>query len=541
MRSFAAAVFTCLLSAASLMALVPGITSVQNPASNALPGLPTYGIAQGSIFIIYGSQLGPSSIVVAPSLPYQTTLAGTSVTITAGGYTTSAPVIYTLGTQVAAVMPSATVVGPATVTVAYNGFKGTPFNATVVANQFGLSTVNETGSGMAVVTDANYRVTSYANSTVPGNTYTIWGTGLGAATGGNTDTGLNVFASVGPQPTVWIGGVSANVTYYGRSPGAGPGLDQINFTIPQGVSGCYVSLVIQFAGSPVTVSNGTTIPIAANGGLCSDANGVPASTWQPLLSLSGGANIAIMGLSELSTTTYSNGKANPTTTGTGVTATFMNYTQAQLQAQYSTIGAPAASSGSCVVAVTLVQSAAPTQNSTGLDAGLSVSFNSFTGTALQLAKIATGSYLTTGSTFFPAGNYNFTDGAGGTGVGPIGSIAFSVPAFATWTNQTAISGSTITRANGLTVTWSGAPANSYVDIQGAAGFGANGTNTITLNCAAPGSAGTFTIPAWALLAMPVGNGTMQFTTQIQQQVTVPGMNFAGTYLNNITNVGVSWN
>jgi len=55
------------------MALVPGISSVQNPASNALPDLPTYGIAQGSIFIIYGSNLGPSSISIAPTLPYQTT------------------------------------------------------------------------------------------------------------------------------------------------------------------------------------------------------------------------------------------------------------------------------------------------------------------------------------------------------------------------------------------------------------------------------------------------------------------------------------
>jgi len=50
-------------------------------------------------------------------------LAGTSVAVTAGGYTLSAPIVYTLGTQVAAVMPSATVVGPATIAVTYNGFK----------------------------------------------------------------------------------------------------------------------------------------------------------------------------------------------------------------------------------------------------------------------------------------------------------------------------------------------------------------------------------------------------------------------------------
>jgi hypothetical protein len=82
---------------------------------------------------------------------------------------------------------------------------------------------------------------------VQGSIFIIYGSNLGpssivnAAAGGNTDTGLNVFASVGPQPTVWIGGVSASIAYYGRSPGAGAGLDQINFTVPQGVSGCNVA------------------------------------------------------------------------------------------------------------------------------------------------------------------------------------------------------------------------------------------------------------------------------------------------------------
>ena len=308
MRTFVTAFAGCLLGASSLLALVPGVTSVQNPASNIVPGLPNYGIAQGSIFVLYGSQMGPTTIALAQSLPYSTTLSGTSVQINAGGLVFNAPIIYTLNTQVAAVMPSNTVVGPATIQVTYNGFKQTTgFSTTIVANNFGISTLNQTGTGAAVVTYPTssapfYGIVNQANSAIPGNTYTMWGTGLGASTGGNSDINVNAFANVGSQAHVVIGGVDASVTYYGRSPGAGPGLDQINFTIPAGLSGCNVSLLVQTTGSPATLSNNTTIPIAANGGNCSDTFGVPPSTWSPLLSLSGGANVSFFQMSQSAST-----------------------------------------------------------------------------------------------------------------------------------------------------------------------------------------------------------------------------------------------
>jgi len=65
-------------AAGCLMAQNPAPVSVQNPASNILPGLPNFGIAQGSIFVVYGTNLGPSTISVAPSLPLPAALSGTS-------------------------------------------------------------------------------------------------------------------------------------------------------------------------------------------------------------------------------------------------------------------------------------------------------------------------------------------------------------------------------------------------------------------------------------------------------------------------------
>jgi uncharacterized protein (TIGR03437 family) len=53
---------------------------VLNAASNAFVGLPKSSIAQGSIFSIYGTNLG-SATSPALALPLQTTLGGVSVQI----------------------------------------------------------------------------------------------------------------------------------------------------------------------------------------------------------------------------------------------------------------------------------------------------------------------------------------------------------------------------------------------------------------------------------------------------------------------------
>jgi uncharacterized protein (TIGR03437 family) len=549
MKALVKAVVNSLFISSSLFALVPGVTSVQNPASNIVPGLPNYGIAQGSIFIIYGSGMGPSTISIASTLPYQNVLSGTSVAVTSGGLTQAANIVYTLSSQVAAIMPSSIPTGNATIKVTYNGFVSQGFSTTIVQNNFGISTLNQTGFGPAVITYPTssapfYGVVSTTNSAVPGNTYTMWGTGLGPAIGGNSDNNVNAFASVGPQPTILIGGIAANIVYYGRSPGAGPGLDQINFTIPSGVTGCNVSMVVQTTGTPATLSNSTTIPIAANGGACSDTYGIQASTWSPLLAMANGINVSFLEMIQTSTTTYTKGTANPTTVATQINADFVHYTQAQLSSQYQNIFVPGASSGSCVTTIALVGNpTTPTTNYTGLDAGLTVNLNSFTGQVFPLQKSATGIYGLAGSTTFPTGTYTLSVGAGGTGVTSVTGEALTLPSFATWTNQAALGGSTITRANGLTITWAGGGTGTgrYIDIQGSAGFGGNGTNTITFDCVVPPGPGTFTIPSQVLLAMPVGAGSIQVNDNVPLLVTAPSFNLAVTTAISGSNVSVNWN
>ena len=120
---------------------------IRNGASYALPGLPNAGIAQGSIIVIFGDNLGSAALVQVSSflLPTSQGLSGTSVSVTVGNTTLSAIMLYTLKTQVAAVLPSNTPVGTGTLRVIYKGQTSAPASITVVARAFGIFALNQAG------------------------------------------------------------------------------------------------------------------------------------------------------------------------------------------------------------------------------------------------------------------------------------------------------------------------------------------------------------------------------------------------------------
>src|SRR5437879_2754349 len=105
-----------------------------NGASYALPRQPNGGIAQGSLFVIFGAEMGPGSLVQQSGCPLPRTqgLSGTSVQVTVNGTTVNCPMIYTSAGQVAAILPSNTPMGTGTVTVTYNGQASPPQSITVV-------------------------------------------------------------------------------------------------------------------------------------------------------------------------------------------------------------------------------------------------------------------------------------------------------------------------------------------------------------------------------------------------------------------------
>jgi hypothetical protein len=105
------------------------------------------------------------------------------------------------------------------------------------------------------------------------------------------------------------------------------------------------------------------------------------------------------------------------------------------------------------------------------------------------------------ATTLAAGTYNFT-GSGGPDVGSFAASYTMPPVFA-WTNQSSLS--TVVRANGATVTWTGGDPAGYVTIAGQNSlYGANAVATVTVSftCTALVTDGSFTIPPVVLLAMP---------------------------------------
>src|SRR5262245_2235942 len=94
--------------AVTLNAQTPAIRlhGVVNAASYAATGLPNGSIAQGSLFTIFGTNLGPAQTATASSFPLGTTLGSVSITVTKGSTTVSALPLYVRPDQINALMPS---------------------------------------------------------------------------------------------------------------------------------------------------------------------------------------------------------------------------------------------------------------------------------------------------------------------------------------------------------------------------------------------------------------------------------------------------
>ena len=243
----------------------PTIVALQNNYSYTLPFAPNYGIAQGSIFIIRGTNLAPGSTSLQ-SYPLPTLLLGVTLSVSINNVVTHPYLYYVTPGQIAAILPSATPVGNATLTVNNSGQMASA-TIQVVQSAFGILTLNGGGTGPAAVFDASANPLTPVSAATPGATITLWGSGAGPVTG--DESKLQTPTNLANIPMeVDIGGISATVSYHGRSIYAG--VDQINVVVPPTVQpGCWVSVVVRNGAS---IGNFATIPVAAAGQTaCSDA------------------------------------------------------------------------------------------------------------------------------------------------------------------------------------------------------------------------------------------------------------------------------
>ncbi|HEX5228364.1 MAG TPA: hypothetical protein VFW44_11665 [Bryobacteraceae bacterium] len=239
-----------------------------NAASYAPAGLPGGAIAQGSIFTIFGSGLGPSAGAQVSIFPLQTTFQGVSVRVSHGSTSVDGIPIYVQAGQLNVILPSNTPLGRNSVVVTYNGSASNLGPITVVASNPGIFSVGGAGSGTGVVqnfvSQASQPVNSIQAPATQGQTEILYATGLGA--GLNADNSPPQAGNLPVSVDVFVGGIAVKPTYAGRSPCCS-GLDQIVFQIPANApSGCWVPVQLRTAST--NVSNAATIAISNGKSAC---------------------------------------------------------------------------------------------------------------------------------------------------------------------------------------------------------------------------------------------------------------------------------
>jgi len=485
LRSLFAAGLLALLGTARLAAQPVIYTNgVVNSASYMAPGLPGAGIAQGSIFIVSGSGLGPSDPVPAPgAFPLPTDLGGTSIAISSHGVISKAVMLYASSGQLAAILPSNVATGSAKLVVNFGGQSSDAYSFEVVSSAFGIFTFNQQGFGQAVASDVNYRANTIVHTFHPGDPVILWGTGIGAIT--TSDAGAPPVGSFG-SVKVYVGDSEATVQYHGRS-GCCAGVDQVVFDVPSDVEGCAVPVGVSAGG---TMSNVATIAVSKTGSTCSD-------------SILGSDLISKLAAGQKVTFGYL--RFEEGLGGDIGFATFSEYT-----AETAGLANYGVSSGYCMSCQsgTLACGYGLNDLSPGqVNAGPFLTVNGF-GRTINMLNVGGGDYFAVlnasdGSRYLWGGRVYQMSGDGGTQIGP-----FSVDDTMNGTAPLISSPSqsqTVSLQGSLTLQWTGGNPNlqnGLVTIGGVSFIDTERSHYMELQCTAPLAPGQFTVPAWIIATLP---------------------------------------
>jgi len=455
-------VFLLFVAFASAQTPVPRIFpgGVVNGASFMPQGAPGGGIAQGSIFSVFGGDLAVGE-ARANAFPIPTELDGVRVEVsTSDGRVWEAPILYADERQINAILPSDIPVGRVLVTVFRDGAASNPASVTVVRSSLGLFTFPLWGHRAAALegtTDAR----GFSGPTVAlGDTIELWGTGLGPVAA--SDAALPPFGDLPTGVRVLVGGQPAAIVYQGRS-GCCAGVDQLNVRVPGGAPlGCFVPVVAEVNGA--LYSNFATIAIAEPGQPC--WAGDPLSLSPETLAPTGRVELV------RSVTTLSADLA---------TASFYGPKAWSASADAAYLPPP----GTCLADARVRQIQGDFSSS--LDAGAEITLTTPAG-ALALVRDAapapTSYSFASETPFLGPGAYG-VEGAGGSSF-PAFSSNFDVEAPSTWANAGEIA--PFFRVSGFGITWRReGSASGDVLLAG------NG-----LLCRAAESSGLLTIPPPAL-------------------------------------------
>jgi uncharacterized protein (TIGR03437 family) len=164
---------------------------------------------------------------------FATQLAGTTVSFSG----LQAPMIYTSGMQVSAVVPYGITGGTTQVTVTYQGQTTAVFWVPIATSAPGIFTSDSSGKGHAAAINQDYSFNAVGSPAKVGDVIVLYATGEGQTAPGGVDGKLAT--SPLPKPvlpvSVTIGGQPAQLQYFGGAPGEIAGVMQINAIIPSGI------------------------------------------------------------------------------------------------------------------------------------------------------------------------------------------------------------------------------------------------------------------------------------------------------------------
>ncbi|MGJ5815518.1 hypothetical protein [Paludibaculum fermentans] len=524
-------------------------------------------LARGSVFSIVGQELAGVDPVTF-DVPYPQDGGGLTVALTTAddAATVQAYLLSTAPGKIVALVPSSTPAGDYKVTVTYNGETSDPFAVKVADQNFGLITaaglVKGQAAGRVLVPETGAVAVTYTKAVTPGAAVEFDATGWGPIE--TPDNEFPAGGSVIGDAVIVVAGQEIPITYLGRNP-ARPGYDLVQFTLPtENVpTGCDVEFQIKYWG---TTSSSFTMPLVASAdAACTNPMGVSPASLDQLVS---GGSIVFGGftLTRQSISATIEGISMDTTTE-AVAGGFESY-NAEAFALYAAqnfmpqyLVNP--DSGCYLFTVTDSDPAVSGPSAVAVDAGEKLALtgpgltkdvprvegNTYTLSLSTSTSIGGGGFPSipgipsipglpnipglpgTGATanVLVAGQYKLT-GPGGTVVGPFEATT-DMTSPITWTNKDAITA--VTRANNLSVLWSGGADSDLVEVTGLSRGPAPEDNSQVVNrvftCWAKGSVHQIVVPSSLLQQLPVSSGVDISTdpTQVSlgslslQQVSLP--------------------
>ena len=244
--------------------VVPQVTGIVNAATSG--AATPFVVSPGGYVTIYGTQLSnPATNSTAASLPLPTTLNGTQVTIGE----LPMPLLFASSGQINALVPQELGPNNSYPLVVMNSAFTVPVMVKVKELQPGVYTVDQSGFGSGIVTNAlTGQLISTTNPAHTSDYLSVYCNGLGPLVGpngqvqpanGTAAPTTMVFQTIA-NVTATIGGVDAPVLFSGLTPGFA-GLYQVNIQVPPGVSPSDAVLVVIKAADAQTGATAQSNPV----------------------------------------------------------------------------------------------------------------------------------------------------------------------------------------------------------------------------------------------------------------------------------------